>query len=118
MRISHLPKGRTLTGQDSADIVTWQADPGAFMAIIAASDLHLGYDSAGQHIAAALGVPTFCAFVMAGGARHADRWTPAGPGPVGVLRLAVGSSEQAATGPAIRAVRALLRRAGKDGSAP
>ena len=39
----------------SAD--TWQGDYATFAAHIAASKLYIGYDSAGQHVAAACGVP-------------------------------------------------------------
>ena len=90
-RVAHWPDGRSLGA--TADVVTWAADSGAFLAAVAASDAHLGYDSAGQHVAAALGVPTLSAFVAAGGARHARRWAPSGPGPVRVVRVRPGLPE-------------------------
>ncbi|WP_299823196.1 hypothetical protein [uncultured Jannaschia sp.] len=109
LRVRHLPEGRHLRPGAEADVVTWQADPGAFLAVIAASDAHLGYDSAGQHIAAALGVPTLTILVTAAGLRHADRWRPTGPGPIRVLRVDPGATGSAILGPAIAAMRALLR---------
>ncbi len=103
-RVVHLPDGRRLDDTDGAEVVSWAADPGAFLATVAACDAHLGYDSAGQHVAAALGVPTLTAFVETGGPRHAERWAPSGPGPVRVARLAPGSSE----GEALRTCRPAL----------
>ena len=96
VRVAHWPEGRHAACATGAQVVTWAADPGAFLASVAACDAHLGYDSAGGHVAAALGVPTLTAFVEAAGPRHAHRWTPWGPGPVHVVRLRLGTSEEAA----------------------
>ena len=68
-----------------ADAITWNGGIGAFAGLIAASDGYLGYDSAGQHIAAALGVPTLTIFVNSGSATFAERWRPHGPGLIEVL---------------------------------
>ncbi|MEW6210633.1 MAG: hypothetical protein AB1631_19875 [Acidobacteriota bacterium] len=64
-----------LTG---ADMVVWRGRIGLLAALIGESDLYAGYDSAGQHIAAALSVPTID--VMAGytSPRMIERWRPAG----------------------------------------
>ncbi len=58
----------------------------SFAAMIAASSLYFGYDSAGQHVAAALGVPLVSVFNGFAGERMLARWSPYGPGPVTVLR--------------------------------
>jgi ADP-heptose:LPS heptosyltransferase len=71
---------------DTARVVTWEADVAAFLAAVAAADGYVGYDSAGQHIAAALGVPTLSLFIRSAGRRHAERWTPRGSAPVRVVR--------------------------------
>ncbi|HEU4616584.1 MAG TPA: glycosyltransferase family 9 protein [Gammaproteobacteria bacterium] len=86
--VLHLGTGRTLEGlrDRDPDVVTWEADVGAFLAAIACADVYVGYDSAGQHLAAALGVPTLSVFVAAAGERHATRWTPRGRGPIRVVR--------------------------------
>ena len=104
-RVAHLSDGRHLEGVQGADVVTWAADPGAFFATLAACDAHLGYDSAGQHVAAALGVPTLTAFVESAGPLHSARWTPTGAGPVRVARLAPGTPDATA----LRACRAEMR---------
>jgi ADP-heptose:LPS heptosyltransferase len=70
-----------------ADLLTWDGGIGAFAALIAASDEYVGYDSAGQHIAAALGVPTLSIFVNPDSAVFTERWRPTGPGVVEVLKV-------------------------------
>lgn len=61
-----------------SDVLTLQGDIGEFASIIAKSDLYIGYDSAGQHIAAALQVPTLTIFVNSGTGFFRDRWQPHG----------------------------------------
>ncbi len=53
--------------------------------MIAASRLYVGYDSAGQHVAAALGVPLVSIFAGFVSRRMMARWSPDGPGPRTVL---------------------------------
>jgi len=62
----------------AAEMIVWSGRIGMLAALIAASDLYIGYDSAGQHIAAALG--TACIDVFAGysSPRMLARWRPAG----------------------------------------
>jgi len=71
----------------TADIITWDGGIGAFAGLIAGSDEYIGYDSAGQHIAAALGVPTLTVFVNSNSPLFARRWHPYGPGAIKVLNL-------------------------------
>ncbi len=52
----------------------------SFCAHIANSALYVGYDSAGQHAASALGVPGITVFRGAVSQRMMDRWKPRGPG--------------------------------------
>lgn len=61
-----------------ADVVTWDGGIGAFAGLIAESNQYIGYDSAGQHIAAALGVPTQTFFVSSNNTTFAERWRPFG----------------------------------------
>ncbi|HEX6998748.1 MAG TPA: hypothetical protein VF322_11425 [Gammaproteobacteria bacterium] len=88
VNVLHLPPGRApaaLEGR-SPEVLTWQADVGAFLAAVACADAYVGYDSAGQHIAAAFGVPTLSLFLESAGRKHALRWAPRGEGPVRILR--------------------------------
>ncbi len=68
----------------AADVVAWRGELGAFAALIAASDLYVGYDSGGQHIAAALGVPLVDIFVDDSIPMVTTRWTPTGSAPIRV----------------------------------
>ncbi len=63
-----------------ADMVTWQGGIGRFSALVAQTDRYIGYDSAGQHIAAALGIPTVVIFAGYDSRRFVERWQPAGRG--------------------------------------
>jgi ADP-heptose:LPS heptosyltransferase len=67
-----------------AQLITWQGSIGAFGALVAASDVYIGYDSAGQHLAAALGVPTIDIFAGFTSPRMPERWSPHGLAPVSV----------------------------------
>jgi ADP-heptose:LPS heptosyltransferase len=57
-----------------------------FAAIVARSRLYVGYDSAGQHAAAASGVPLVSIFAGFPCPRFAARWRPTGPGRIEVIR--------------------------------
>jgi ADP-heptose:LPS heptosyltransferase len=70
-----------------ADAITWDGGIGAFAGLIAASDRYVGYDSAGQHIAAALRIPTLTVFVNTSSPTFAERWRPYGPGVIEVFEV-------------------------------
>jgi ADP-heptose:LPS heptosyltransferase len=68
-----------LSSEDlGADILVWNGRIGMLAALIGESDLYIGYDSAGQHIAAALGVPCVDVFAGSNSPRMLDRWRPTG----------------------------------------
>jgi hypothetical protein len=58
----------------------WQGSFAPFAAAIGRSRLYVGYDSAGQHVAAACGVPRITVFNGAPGERFVARWRPEGAG--------------------------------------
>jgi ADP-heptose:LPS heptosyltransferase len=58
-----------------------------FASIIARSDLYAGYDSAGQHVAAACGVPLISVFAGFASPRMFARWRPAGRGRIEVVQV-------------------------------
>jgi ADP-heptose:LPS heptosyltransferase len=66
----------------------------SFAALIAASSFYAGYDSAGQHVAAAAGVPQVCVFNGYACERAIRRWAPDGPAPAAVVRAAGRSPEE------------------------
>jgi len=59
---------------------TWHGSFAGFARIIAASHLYVGYDSAGQHVAAACGVPLISVFAGFPSLRMFARWRPPGEG--------------------------------------
>jgi ADP-heptose:LPS heptosyltransferase len=69
----------------SCAMLTWQGGIGAWAGLIGASDEYIGYDSAGQHIAAALGVPTISVFSANATERFRQRWRPTGRAEVRVI---------------------------------
>lgn len=58
----------------------------AFAGAIARSKKYVGYDSAGQHVAAACGVPLTVYFTGAVNEKFRQRWRPYGPGEITVLQ--------------------------------
>jgi len=58
----------------------WEGSFAGFASIISQSDLYVGYDSAGQHAAAAAGVPAVTIFAGAPSERFRRRWAALGNG--------------------------------------
>jgi ADP-heptose:LPS heptosyltransferase len=56
-----------------------------FVSVIKQCDLYAGYDSAGQHAAAASGVPLITIFAGAPSEHFRDRWAPYGPGRIHII---------------------------------
>jgi glycosyl transferase family 9 (putative heptosyltransferase) len=69
----------------SAEVTAWHGSLAGFAGLISASDLYVGYDSACQHLAAALGIPTIDIFAGFHAARMPQRWRPTGPAPVTMI---------------------------------
>ena len=65
-------------GRSGVKAAFWEGSFAGFAAIIAASRLYVGYDSAGQHVAAACGVPLVSIFAGFPAPRMFHRWRPAG----------------------------------------
>lgn len=71
----------------------WEGSFAGFASIISQCDYYAGYDSAGQHAAAALGIPLVTYFAGAPSERFRERWTPAGPGTIRVINEAEWTSQ-------------------------
>jgi ADP-heptose:LPS heptosyltransferase len=67
----------------------WEGSFAGFTSLIGQSTFYTGYDSAGQHAAAALGVPVVTFFAGAPSSRFRERWSPAGRGRVDVIDASV-----------------------------
>jgi len=68
-------------------VQTWLGPFAPFAATIARAGLYVGYDSSGQHVAAACGVPLVTVFAGFPAERMFQRWRPSGPGPTRVVRV-------------------------------
>jgi ADP-heptose:LPS heptosyltransferase len=64
----------------------WQGSFAGFAAIVAASNLYLGYDSAGQHVAAACHIPQITIFAGEPCEKMFQRWRPTGHDRIQVIR--------------------------------
>jgi len=64
----------------SHGLVGLRSSIGEIAAVIAHCDEYIGYDSAGQHIAAALGTPCLTIFAGSNNMRFIRRWSAFGPG--------------------------------------
>jgi ADP-heptose:LPS heptosyltransferase len=65
--------------RSGAQATFWDGSFAGFAHIIAGSNLYVGYDSAGQHVAAACGVPLISIFAGFPAPRMFYRWRPTGP---------------------------------------
>lgn len=72
-------------GAAGAGIALHEGSFASFAAFIASSQLYVGYDSAGQHAAAAVDVPLVSVFGGFSCERMLERWSPDGPGPKRII---------------------------------
>jgi ADP-heptose:LPS heptosyltransferase len=70
---------RRAVERSGAQASLWEGPFAGFASIIAGSRWYVGYDSAGQHVAAAAGVPLVSIFAGFSAPRMFDRWRPTGP---------------------------------------
>ncbi|HWB99779.1 MAG TPA: glycosyltransferase family 9 protein, partial [Bryobacteraceae bacterium] len=73
--------------RSGATVETWEGSFAGFAGRIMRSSLYVGYDSAGQHVAAACGVPLISIFAGFPCPRMFSRWRPTGAGPMEVVRV-------------------------------
>jgi len=74
-------------GVANASVIAWRGSLAGFGAIIDQSDLYIGYDSACQHVAAALGVRVIDIFAGFRSPMIPRRWKPSGTAPVTVITV-------------------------------
>jgi hypothetical protein len=74
-----------LPGEEAGQLLVHQGGLRSLLALVAASDLYVGYDSAFQHVAAAVAVPVIDVFVNPPNALFAQRWRPYSRAPVRVV---------------------------------
>jgi ADP-heptose:LPS heptosyltransferase len=78
--------GRVAKATAGLEVELCRGSFASFAALIQASDFYLGYDSAGQHVAAACGIPQATIFAGEPCERMVQRWRPTGRGKIHVLR--------------------------------
>ena len=78
---------RVLQAVEGYDVRIWDGAFAPFASVIASSDLYIGYDSAGQHVASVCGVPLVTVFAGYPCRRMFERWKPAGSGPIEIVRV-------------------------------
>jgi hypothetical protein len=101
------------SGQLDAEILVWNGRIGMLAGLIGESDLYIGYDSAGQHIAAALGVKCIDVFAGFSSPRMLERWRPTGKAEariVAVDTLSSGGSANDVVSEVLRHATEMLRR--------
>jgi ADP-heptose:LPS heptosyltransferase len=74
-------------GHAPGQVRVWDGAFAPFAAAISRSGCFIGYDSAGQHVAAACGVPLVSVFAGFPSERMFARWRPWGAGPIEILRV-------------------------------
>lgn len=77
---SEAERVRRAVERSGIQAILWEGSFAGFAALIAGSRLYVGYDSAGQHVAAACGVPLISVFAGFPSARMFARWRPGGQG--------------------------------------
>jgi ADP-heptose:LPS heptosyltransferase len=75
------------SGAPPKRVRTFRGSFATFASAIARSDLYAGYDSAGQHVAAACGVPLLSIFAGFASPRMFTRWRPWGKGKMEVISV-------------------------------
>ncbi len=66
-------------------LITYEGGIGQFAGLISQSQVYLGYDSMGQHLAAALGIPELVIFNGQPSEKFLQKWHPYGRGPIMVI---------------------------------
>ena len=82
------------SGAPPKRVHTFRGSFATFASAIARSQLYIGYDSAGQHVAAACGVPLLSIFAGFPSPRFFDRWRPFGQGKMQVVKVEEAKPDQ------------------------
>ncbi|HET8548436.1 MAG TPA: glycosyltransferase family 9 protein [Bryobacteraceae bacterium] len=77
-------------------VTVYQGEYAPFAAMITGSRLYVGYDSAGQHVAAAAGTPLVSIFTGYASERMLERWKPTGAGFIHVVDVAAADARASA----------------------
>jgi ADP-heptose:LPS heptosyltransferase len=92
------------------ELAVWRGRIGLLAALIGESDLYIGYDSVGQHIASAMGAPCIDVFGGFSSRRMLDRWRPTGKSETRVVVVEPGAREKEVLAETVRHAGELLKR--------
>jgi ADP-heptose:LPS heptosyltransferase len=101
-------------GRRARQVEVWDGSFAGFAARIGRSRLYVGYDSAGQHVAAACGVPLVSIFAGFASERAFFRWQPGGWGRAAVVRVDEKDPERVLRRTLAAVDRCLEQRGGDD----
>ncbi len=73
------------TTVSSADLIAYKGGIGQFAALISQSQFYIGYDSMGQHVAAALEIPELVIFNGYPSEKFSRKWHPYGNGKINII---------------------------------
>jgi hypothetical protein len=79
--------GEKMMAEDEAKVFSVDCNIGQIAALIRKTDEFVGYDSACQHIAAALGIPTITVFAGTNNPRFIRRWSASGQGCTSIVHV-------------------------------
>lgn len=92
-----------------AHVRTYAGEYAPFAAAIAGSNLYVGYDSAGQHVAAASRTPLVSVFAGFVSERMFQRWRPGGQGRTEVVKVAPGEDPESVLARVLEQVATIAR---------
>ena len=94
LEVAEAERAAALEDRCRGALILWSGSFAPFAAAIGRSRLYVGYDSAGQHVAAACGVARITVFNGFPGERFVARWRPEGAGMSQVLLAGEGLMER------------------------
>jgi len=83
----------TFPDAPTPDLITYKGGIGQFAALISQSQFYVGYDSMGQHVAAALKIPELVIFNGYTSEKFSRKWHPYGKGKINIIH-AEGKTEE------------------------
>jgi ADP-heptose:LPS heptosyltransferase len=89
------PKHLEAASVATASVLRFHGSIAGWAAAVTGCRAALAYDSVGNHLAAALGVPLVTIFAGHAGVRFLDAWRPTGPAPIRVIAVGAGDDATA-----------------------
>jgi len=83
----------SFSAESNPDLIVYRGGIGQFAALISQGQFYVGYDSMGQHVAAALGIPELVIFNGYPTEKFSRKWHPYGNGKIKIIH-AEGKTEE------------------------